>query len=349
MTRTTTTTTKAAQVETAYVFNRQRRRGLFRNDEHRTNRRRGENRSSNRRLNSRGASCSSSPAIGNAKTQSSEKTTTTTTNTNRRKALLAASGLVLGTKYYDNTEEAKAFIDLPSRLHNRYFLVRHGESTLDVRNQILSNPSYKYDTTYGLTAKGVEQVHEAARIIVEEYDGSPSWLYTSNFQRSFQTALVMREDLGLLFSEVRTEFSGLLDPRKMGSLDFQDQSNWKEVWENDLKDPLSTPPPVSDSLQPSASVESVRDLYRRTLEAFTRLEATYFGTDIVLVSHADTLSCFCAALYGTDLGRHHLDYPFELGEVKCVDLSGIPEKGSKMAPTDIQGEYAVGDKAVNYL
>ena len=229
------------------------------------------------------------------------------------------------------------------------FLVRHGESTLDVRNQILSNPSYKYDTTYGLTAKGVEQVHEAARIIVEEYDGSPSWLYTSNFQRSFQTALVMREDLGLLFSEVRTEFSGLLDPRKMGSLDFQDQSNWKEVWENDLKDPLSTPPPVSDSLQPSASVESVRDLYRRTLEAFTRLEATYFGTDIVLVSHADTLSCFCAALYGTDLGRHHLDYPFELGEVKCVDLSGIPEKGSKMAPTDIQGEYAVGDKAVNYL
>ena len=348
MTRTTTTTTKAAPVETAAVFNRQRRRSVFRNEHRSINRRGGENRSSNRRLSSRDASCSS-PAIGNVvtKTPSSEKTTTTTTN--RRKALLAASGLVLGTKYYDNTEEAKAFIDLPSRLHNRYFLVRHGESTLDVRNQILSNPSYKYDTTYGLTAKGVEQVHEAARIIVEEYDGSPSWLYTSNFQRSFQTALVMREDLGLLFSEVRTEFSGLLDPRKMGSLDFQDQSNWKKVWENDLKDPLSTPPPVSDSLQPSASVESVRDLYRRTLEAFTRLEATYFGTDIVLVSHADTLSCFCAALYGTDLGRHHLDYPFELGEVKCVDLSGIPEKGSKMAPTDIQGEYAVGDKAVNYL
>ena len=348
MTRTTTTTTKAAPVETAAVFNRQRRRSVFRNEHRSINRRGGENRSSNRRLSSRGASCSS-PAIGNVvtKTPSSEKTTTTTTN--RRKALLVASGLVLGTKYYDNTEEAKAFIDLPSRLHNRYFLVRHGESTLDVRNQILSNPSYKYDTTYGLTAKGVEQVHEAARIIVEEYDGSPSWLYTSNFQRSFQTALVMREDLGLLFSEVRTEFSGLLDPRKMGSLDFQDQSNWKKVWENDLKDPLSTPPPVSDSLQPSASVESVRDLYRRTLEAFTRLEATYFGTDIVLVSHADTLSCFCAALYGTDLGRHHLDYPFELGEVKCVDLSGIPEKGSKMAPTDIQGEYAVGDKAVNYL
>ena len=156
-----------------------------------------------------------------------------------------------GTKCYeksinDDNEEAKAFIDLPSRLHNRYFLVRHGEFTLDVRNQILSNPSYKYDTTYGLTAKGVEQVHEAARIILEEYDGSPSWLYTSNFQRSFQTALVVREDLGLLFSEVRTEFSVCWTRGKWEALIFQDRSNWKEVWENDLRDPLSTPPPVSD-------------------------------------------------------------------------------------------------------
>ena len=331
---TTATTVATRTSNTAFLGTRcvNKRRGVGRDDRR-------------RRWSSTGASCSS---IGSDDEGEAVKVI------HRRKALLAASGLVLGTKCYeksinDDNEEAKAFIDLPSRLHNRYFLVRHGESTLDVRNQILSNPSYKYDTTYGLTAKGVEQVHEAARIILEEYDGSPSWLYTSNFQRSFQTALVMREDLGLLFSEVRTEFSGLLDPRKMGSLDFQDRSNWKEVWENDLRDPLSTPPPVSDSLQPSASVESVRDLYRRTLEAFTRLEASYFGTDIVLVSHADTLSCFCAALYGTDLGRHHLDYPFELGQVRCVDMSGIPGKGSKVSPTDIQGEYAVGDKAVNYL
>ena len=49
---------------------------------------------------------------------------------------------------------ARAFIDLPSRLHNRYFLVRHGESTLETRGLVLSNPSFKYDTTYGLTRAG---------------------------------------------------------------------------------------------------------------------------------------------------------------------------------------------------
>jgi broad specificity phosphatase PhoE len=218
---------------------------------------------------------------------------------------------------------------------------------LDVRDVILSNPSFKYDTTYGLTRTGRIQMQEAARRIVREFDGAPAWLYTSNFQRSFQSALVVREEIGLLFSQMRTEFSGLLDPRKMGALDYGPQSAWEDVWANDLHDPASTPPPVPSSLQPSASVESCQDIYRRALEAFTRLEATYFGEDIIIVSHQDTLSVFAAALYGTDLGRHHIDYPFALGEVRCVDLSTIPE-GGKFSPTDLRGDYAVGDSAVNY-
>ena len=40
----------------------------------------------------------------------------------------------------------------------------------------------------------------------------------------------------------------------------------------------------------------------------------------------------------------------ELGEVRCVDLSAAPVGGdSRFSPTDLRGEYAVGDKAVNYL
>lgn len=244
---------------------------------------------------------------------------------------------------------ARAFIDLPSRLHNRYFFVRHGESVLDVRNggMILSNPSFKYDTTFGLTARGRAQMQEAAKTILRDFDGAPAWLYTSNFQRSFQSALVLREEIGLLFSQMRTEFSGLLDPRKMGALDFGSQEAWVDVWKNDFDDPSSTPPPVPSSLQPSASVESCLDIYRRALEAFTRLEATYYGEDIIIVSHQDTLSVFAAALNGTDLSRHHLDYPFELGQVRCVDLTVPPRDGS-IAPTDLRGDYAVGDSAINY-
>ncbi len=263
----------------------------------------------------------------------------------RRAAMATAIGSATGG--LTRPKRAVAFIELPSRLHNRYFLVRHGESVLDVRKQVLSNPSFKYDATFGLTGRGREQMREAARIILEEYDGAPAWLYTSNFQRSFQSALVLREELGLLFSQMRTEFSGLLDPRKMGALDFGPQSAWEEVWANDLEDPRSTPPPVPSSLQPSASVESCVDLYRRAQEAFTRLEATYYGEDVVIVSHQDTLSLFAAALNGTELGRHHLDYKFDLGDVMCVDLS-VPPVDRRFSPTDLRGDYAVGDSAINY-
>lgn len=215
---------------------------------------------------------------------------------------------------------------------------------------ILSNPSFKYDTTYGLTRTGMAQMHAAAKTIAETYDGAPSWLYTSNFQRSFQSALILREDLGMLFSQLRTEFSGLLDPRKMGDLDFKSADALNRVWEGDSRDPLNTPPPVPASLQPSASVESPRDVYRRALECFTRLESTYYGEDVILVSHQDTLSLFTASLMGTNLTDHHQDWPLELGEVRCIDLSAAPTgAGSKFAPTDLRGEYAVGDKAVNYM
>ena len=104
------------------------------------------------------------------------------------------------------------------------------------------------------------------------------------------------------------------------------------MWAADLEDDTSAPPPVPASQEPSASTESCQNVYRRALEAFSRLEGSYFGEDIILVSHEDTLSIFCASLYGTDLRRHHLDYPFALGQVRAsfclaADLPGPPRGG----------------------
>ena len=143
---------------------------------------------------------------------------------------------------------------------------------------------------------------------------------------------------------MRTEFSGLLDPRKLGALDGGPSAALEAVWAADAADATSTPPPVASSLQPGASVESTRDVYRRALEAFTRLEATYFGTDIVLVSHGDTLSIFTAALLGTDLRSHHADYPYELGQMRVVDLTGPPAAGGvAYDPRDLRGNLSRED------
>ena len=209
--------------------------------------------------------------------------------------------------------------EFPDGLKNRYFLVAHGESELEShlwedgsRGLLLSNPGFKYDFGYGLTSVGRDQMVEAGQKLEDELGFAGGWIYTSNFQRAFQSALQLREVLGVPFSQFRTEFSGLLDPRKVGALDEGPQARMQGVWREDRRDAFSTPPPVASSLQPSASVESVMDVNRRVLEAITRLERSYYGDDVVLCSHCSTLSIYMAAMMGTDLKCHHEDWPFEV-------------------------------------
>ena len=49
------------------------------------------------------------------------------------------------------------------------------------------------------------------------------------------------------------------------------------MWAADLLDDSSAPPPVEFSQEPTASTESCINVYRRALEAFSRLEGSYFG------------------------------------------------------------------------
>ena len=187
------------------------------------------------------------------------------------------------------------------------------------RGVLLSNPGFKYDFSYGITDSGRDQMVEAARVMEDELGFAGGWIYTSNFQRAFQSALQLREGLGVPFSQFRTEFSGLLDPRKVGALDGGPRARMQDVYQADQKDPFSTPPPVEASLQPSASVESAMDVNRRVLEAITRLERSYYGDDIVLCSHCSTLSIYMAAMMGTKIGDHQRDWPFQHGQVRVYD------------------------------
>ena len=56
---------------------------------------------------------------------------------------------------------------------------------------------------------------------------------------------------------------------------------------------------------------------------------------------------------GTDLRLHHADWAMELGQLRCVDLTGPPSaalrSNTKFSPTDLRGDYAVGDSANTYL
>ena len=109
----------------------------------------------------------------------------------------------------------------------------------------------------------------------------------------------------------------------------------------------NTPPPVPASLQPSASVESPRDLYRRALEAFTRLEATTWARTSSWASRGHPLAVHCG-----DDGHRPAHAPrglgHELGQVRCGFVKDGWPAGRKFQTHRSRGEYPVGDKATNY-
>lgn len=136
--------------------------------------------------------------------------------------------------------------------------------------------------------------------------------------RAVQSAEILRQELGLLFSDFRITYRNL-DPRQvaqhgsvvnscynwlnrwslileedvqMGALDFQSESKRRLQWDRDMNDPLSFPPPVPSSMAPRESTESLFDIQRRCIENCSRYENSYYGTDIVIVSHQDTLEVF---------------------------------------------------------
>jgi len=223
--------------------------------------------------------------------------------------------------------EAHALISPPQALKNRYFLVRRGESPVDlirvdgeeVRGFFHSNPAFQYDYGMGLTTRGAEQMRQCARELEEELDFFGGWIYTTRFQRAQQSANVLREELDLLFTNYRVTYRNL-DPRLMGAYDQHSLALRPQVWEKDREDGLWYPPPAPESMAPRESTESLFDIQRRCLENVTRYEAIYGGEDICLVSHLETMNVMQTVLLGLPLEGAH-DLPFELAEPRCVDMT----------------------------
>ena len=250
----------------------------------------------------------------------------------RRGLVLTASAATLSLSL---SPTAHAFLTGGQDVRNRYILIRHGESWASEtrKDRIISNPGLKYDQQWGITETGREQMVRAGRRLEEELGIVPEWVYTSNFSRAFQSAVVLRATMVLPWAQLRLlEGPNLIDPRYMGSYDetlavqsgpgaLRGQQLREIVWENDLLDYDFKPPPSqagpAGEKNPGISTESTKDLYRRGLEVISRFEQSYpNGTDIAIVGHQDPLSVLGALLAGTDPRRHHLDHRLDYGEAR---------------------------------
>jgi broad specificity phosphatase PhoE len=191
---------------------------------------------------------------------------------------------------------------LPTDLRNRYYLLRHGQSTANVASVISSDRfSLAYSDKHGLTETGYQQGRDAAHALSQllresSKPGDRLVFVSSPFARARQTAYACREGvlsssalstLGLvLVDQPPVHLHDNLVERYFGRLDNEAIYTYAYVWPLDKFNTTHT----------AFDVESVASVCTRFRELILELEAQYAANiseksccHIVLVSHADVL------------------------------------------------------------
>lgn len=224
-------------------------------------------------------------------------------------------------------------------LRNKYYLLRHGQSTANVAEIISSSRSLAYTNRHGLTnlgyTQGVDSSSELLDILERtSRDGEEVVLVSSPFARAYQTAQACLDGLatqqdrlkGLhLKVSAKIQVHDNLVERFFGRLDGQALYTYSYVWPLDKFNVTHT----------AFDVESVAAVCHRLHSAIEDLEAQYDNCHLVLVSHADVLQI--AQLYASGVDNVGLfsSYRFKNGEVremKVGSTSRLPDPVPLEAP-----------------
>ena len=156
-------------------------------------------------------------------------------------------------------------------MHNRYFLMRHGESEANVADLIISYPETGCKR-YGLSKQGRQQVRLSA---LESGLGSDTLIISSDFLRARETAQIAAEVLACRppVTEER------LRERFFGQLEGSSSANYEQVWAQDEIDPGA----------PLLGAEPAHAVMERMGAVIEHLEVVDVGQTILLVSHGDPL------------------------------------------------------------
>jgi len=159
-----------------------------------------------------------------------------------------------------------------TKLKNRYFLMRHGESEANRQELVISAPSDGVHA-YGLTPLGKQQAFESASKN-KELD-KDTIIYASDFLRTQETAKEVQKALGT--GEINTTID--LRERYFGEFEGKHHSHYPIIFKLDEKNPEHT----------EYQVESVMEVLERTSHLVYELEKQYNNEKILLVSHGDPL------------------------------------------------------------
>lgn len=195
-----------------------------------------------------------------------------------------------------------------TELHNRYFIMRHGQSVANVRGIIVSDPGSGVGPEYGLSPLGREQALASAKD-----SGLPgsTLIFTSDFSRAAQTAEIVRDVLGV--GEVALEKA--LRERYFGTWEGTSSENYAQVWAADACDPD----------QHANGVESANAVLDRATAFVAGVEDTFQDRDILLVSHGDTLQILQAGFRRMSPAEHRSLPHLETADIRRIHLRRTAE------------------------
>ncbi len=189
----------------------------------------------------------------------------------------------------------------------RLWLVRHGETTWDLRGLAAGQAQLPI-----LTARGMHQSRRCAGELAAQLQVSPAAaVISSDLRRAVQTARPIARALGLDLVEDRR-----LRERSLGAAEgtpAEAIDPARSGVEQELEWRLESRRVVDADARPRGG-ESVRDLYRRSTRFMAELLGGLPGGDVVLVCHAGVVRVVAAWLDG--VGPDGMPWPsVELGAI----------------------------------
>ena len=131
---------------------------------------------------------------------------------------------------------------IPAPLKNNYVLARSAECFADENKIIETNPVKKLRQDNALTMKGREDAKKMAEKLIQT-GFSPSFIWTSNTERAYETAATIAKELGVGQNRIIPEYS-FLDARSTGIFEGKDiESTWKAIHYMDENEGIYYRPP----------------------------------------------------------------------------------------------------------
>ncbi|OED40098.1 hypothetical protein AB833_13040 [Chromatiales bacterium (ex Bugula neritina AB1)] len=185
-------------------------------------------------------------------------------------------------------------------LKNRWYALRHGQSSANVAGLIISDP----DTgtiDFGLTSTGYDQVRNTMN--TQTQLDSNTLIYSSDFLRTLNTASVAAHQINASSSVIT---STLLRERNFGKWERSSAANYEKVWRDDYNDANHT----------NHQVESVTAVAQRASSLVDELELLHTARNILLVSHGDTLQILECVFRNLPLETHRDLTPLDTAELR---------------------------------